>query len=220
MVAHPIKNLRFFGWSNVDPGPGYGWEFNFCEAVSRKTPLYRDRSDRWVIVWSLAALIDQDVKKVMRRLLLIMGLGLSVPCMGVEVPGLLTAVGDGRVQAVRDLLATGADPNTLNPGGRPVLVVAASRGNTRTVRELLLAGADVNAADQAGNTALINASGYGFAQVVKLLLDSGADPNLKNAAGHTALARATQAGYQHIVTSLTAAGAVEAEEEAKEAKEE
>ena len=49
---------------------------------------------------------------------------------------------NGRVEAVRVLLAAGADANKAKLGGLTPMYIAASNGHAETVRVLLEAGAD------------------------------------------------------------------------------
>jgi ankyrin repeat protein len=122
---------------------------------------------------------------------------------------LVAAALAGREPEVRELLAGGADANTKNPAGRPVLVIAGFNGNWRTARALLSAGADVNAVDGGGVTALMAASAFAHLRLVELLVSAGADVNLKDSVGRTALARASQAGHAAVAERLKQAGAVE-----------
>jgi hypothetical protein len=85
--------------------------------------------------------------------------------------------------AVKNLLAGGADPNTTNIVGRPVLVEAARRGSHEIVRALLKKGADPNARGEDGSTALLKAVGAGSVETVKALAAGGADVNAAVARG-------------------------------------
>ena len=125
---------------------------------------------------------------------------------------LLSAASLGQVQRVQDLISQGADANTKNGAGRPVLLVAAFNGNVRTLRVLIGAGADVNAVDGAGNTALMEAAAFGHQDAVAALIMAGADVNLKNGAGFSAMSRAALGKYESIKQLLTEAGAEGADE--------
>ena len=111
--------------------------------------------------------------KLFRSCLLLVAAVAALPAAaadGADGTQLVAAAVSGRAFEVRDLLAEGADANTKNAGGRPVIVLAGFNGNLRTVRALLAAGADVNAVDANGTSALIAASALGHADVVDLLL--------------------------------------------------
>jgi ankyrin repeat protein len=56
--------------------------------------------------------------------------------------------------AVKVLLAAGANPNAVNPRGDTALHIAAHDGRLDALRELVAGGADVNARNAAGKTAL------------------------------------------------------------------
>ena len=68
------------------------------------------------------------------------------------------AVANDRVQEVKRLLAAGADPDTVDRNGDPVLVIAARAGSAATVDLLLAARANVKARNGFGDTALMVAS--------------------------------------------------------------
>lgn len=89
---------------------------------------------------------------------------------------LFAAVRKSDVQAVRALLAKGADVNAKSPYGQTPLFFACDRGNLQIVTMLLEKGADVNAKDTFYNsTALSWAAMKKRVEIVKLLLDKGAD---------------------------------------------
>ena len=79
----------------------------------------------------------------------------------------------GDAEAVRLLLAAGANPNTQNDAGGTALMYALE--DAEKTRLLLNAGADANARSGEGRTALLIAVGWsGSNAVVKLLLEKGA----------------------------------------------
>jgi len=104
------------------------------------------------------------------------------------------------IDAVRDLLARGADPNVgEGPEWTPLSAACGRHGDPELVRVLLAAGADPNdndslyhsmeapiecaqllfehGADANGTNALAHALDYDRLEPVRLLLDHGADPN-------------------------------------------
>ena len=94
----------------------------------------------------------------------------------------------GDVAAMKQALASGADPNTKDPeSDSTLLVVAASMGHTEVVALLLEHGADINMKGRGGGTALHAAAFLGRAKTVKLLLDKGADTTLRSNLGGTAI---------------------------------
>lgn len=70
--------------------------------------------------------------------------GVNPNALAAENAGSLlsVAVSEGRVEAVKMLLAAGADPGYRRPDSRYVLNLAAGQGNVEIVRLLLAAGAD------------------------------------------------------------------------------
>lgn len=93
----------------------------------------------------------------------------------------------GRIEAVRMLVATGADVNEMADGGWTPLATAASAGQEDIVRLLLEKGADVNAAGQRQRTALHWAAQDGNIEILKMLLEKHADINAMDDEGDTAL---------------------------------
>ena len=84
---------------------------------------------------------------------------------------LIQAAKDGNLQAVQASLSDGADVNTKDKDGQPVLMLAADNGQTEIVKLLLDKGADVNVKKtDLGTSALWIASQKGHTETVKLLL--------------------------------------------------
>jgi len=95
---------------------------------------------------------------------------------------LMQAVLYGDLEAVRLLLANGADPNIHNEAGATPLMWAAA--DAHKTRLLLEHGADVNARSDDGRTPLLIAAGqFGNDEVLRLLLDRGADLSARSPAG-------------------------------------
>jgi ankyrin repeat protein len=108
-----------------------------------------------------------------RRLSLFRALLLIVACVAAIPASAATreedfaiAVANDRVGQVKDMLARGVDPNTVDAQGDPALVVAARSGNLNTVQVLLAAKADVNARNRFGDTAIMVAALSGSLPVV------------------------------------------------------
>lgn len=94
----------------------------------------------------------------------------------------------GDFTTLKQALADGADPNTMDPqSGSTLLATAALMGHTEIVALLLEHGADVNVRSRDGATALHTAAFLGRVETVKLLLEKGADVNLRNNVGSTAI---------------------------------
>lgn len=80
----------------------------------------------------------------------------------------------GKLDAVRALLAGGAEVDAVDPYQWSALMHAARAGEVETVAALLDAGADPNRTDAEGAAALDHARAEGHAKVVGLLLERGA----------------------------------------------
>jgi NAD(P)-dependent dehydrogenase (short-subunit alcohol dehydrogenase family) len=102
--------------------------------------------------------------------------------------GLHEAVWSGDVDAVRELIESGADLNVREPaGGSSPLISAATFGQAESARLLIEAGADLDLQNNDGSTALITAAFFAREEIVAALLDAGADKSIRNNAGSTAL---------------------------------
>ena len=97
---------------------------------------------------------------------------------------LLDAVGSNGLEAVRLLLAAGADPNVRDGEGYSPLRVCADKGHLEMARLLLLCGATKTIDEWGGERAMtalgLAARGLHVA-MVKLLLAHGADPQAQDA---------------------------------------
>lgn len=108
----------------------------------------------------------------------------------------------GTAAEIRTLLKQGANPNSLDPRGTPVLAVAAKRhdGEGLPIAKLLLQNkADVNAVDSSGETALFHAAREGNEAMVKLLLENNVAYYQARKDGNIARAVANERGYDNIV---------------------
>jgi ankyrin repeat protein len=112
------------------------------------------------------------------------------------------------LDAARELLKDGADPNIQNEAGATALMWATD--SVEMVSLLVEHGADVNVKSRDSRTALLIAAGrFGAAPVVKILLDHGADP-LAHSPGlfdaMTPLAEAAYMGDDTIMKVLLSRG--------------
>ena len=109
----------------------------------------------------------------------------------------MVAAHQGHTEAVRTLLAVGADPDlrrgsdTVCGTGETALIDAAREGHVEAVRLLIDANANQEAGCQFG-TALVVAVVFQQPAVLAVLLDAGADPTKSDAEGQTALVLALQ----------------------------
>lgn len=114
---------------------------------------------------------------------------------------LLRAAKAGDLEAMKLLLAHGANPNLPTATGITPLMAAAGNGSAgldtrgryktqaqavEAVNVLLASGVDVNGRDHNGQTALYGAAQWGWNDLVKTLAAHNADVTNKDAHGHTA----------------------------------
>ena len=125
----------------------------------------------------------------------------------INGPALIAAARRADNDAVRTLLAEGADVNTRYGDGTTALHWAAHLDSGDLVALLIASGADVNSADDHGVTALSLASLNGSAALVQTLLEAEADPNAARTSGETVLMTAARVGNVEVVRLLLAAGA-------------
>lgn len=121
---------------------------------------------------------------------------------------LMVAAQIGKVDAVKRLLAEGANIETTDQHGRTVLDVAIAFDQADVVKLLLTAGANVNAGTGNRKTALHIAVASGKTDIVKALLGAGARVDVADQDGneplHIAVANPTNG---QIVKDLLHAGA-------------
>jgi ankyrin repeat protein len=132
--------------------------------------------------------------------------------------GLQAAIKNGDTEKVRELLASGTNPNEKR-GQKTPLMVAAHSANVEAVTLLLEKGAELEAKDSRGNTSLmLAAGGWGYKgrekkekclEVVKTLLEQGADPNACGKRGQTAMRYALGAANRSVMEMLREHGATD-----------
>lgn len=123
---------------------------------------------------------------------------------------LAVAAGAGKLEAIRALIAYGANPNadlskltvregggfmTLEgPGAGSILIYAASSGNPEAVKEILLFSPKLEQRDNKGQTAMFAAGTYKYrdvdgarAECIRLLAEAGGNVNARDNKGNTPL---------------------------------
>ena len=123
-----------------------------------------------------------------------------------EIP-IVQAVRDDDTATVRDLLAKGADPNTKDKEGVPLLLMAIDKPTPDIARALLEKGAKMDIQDSEGETLLIHAVDNSNLPIATLLLDNHADPNQPDNAGDLPLNMAVTQGDLPLAKLLLERGA-------------
>ena len=119
---------------------------------------------------------------------------------------LFTAACKDHDSCVRELLASGADPNVADDSGYTPLHWASYYGST-CFQMLADAGADPNVADNHGWTPLHRVALGGYKACVATLIAAGADPNAVNNHGYASLHWAVYNNHEACVAALIATGA-------------
>jgi ankyrin repeat protein len=120
----------------------------------------------------------------------------------------MTASLNGKPDAIKLLIETGAGVNAVEPyKGQTALMWAASEGNAAAADVLIAAGADVKAKSKAGFTPLLFAVRNDHLQAVKVLIDHGANINDAAPDGTSALGMAVVNAYFDLAAMLVDRGA-------------
>lgn len=153
----------------------------------------------------------------MLRLSIILCLGLASAAHAQTAPsaaeiagydGLHRAAQVGDVQAIRQLVAKGADLNARDAAGRTAAHVAAFASNDDALRALAEAGADMNALEDGVYDVLTIAAVANDPRMVLLAMDLGNRPDLVTSVyDGTALIAAAHLGHHEVVRRLIEGGA-------------
>lgn len=108
---------------------------------------------------------------------------------------LMLAAGGGQLNAMRALIAAGADVNALSTHGSSALRDGVRSGNPAAVRLLLNSGAKLLITPRNTNRMTFIAVTQEDTAMLELLLDRGLDPN-QSAAGYTGLMSAAMHGLE------------------------
>jgi ankyrin repeat protein len=130
----------------------------------------------------------------------------SLDALAKETSALSLAVGRGRHELVRVLIAAGPGVRKPEIGGR-ALQVAAEEGHVEIVRTLMEARAPLGFSGWDNEPPLHAAAARGHAPVVEALIEAGVEPDQADRGGQTALMRAAAGGHDKVVASLLRLGA-------------
>lgn len=130
----------------------------------------------------------------------------AVPATPADSP-VADAAERGDLEAVRELLRQGADPNAAQSDGMTALHWAATDNEAEIARTLLYAGATVRATTRLGGYTPLHLAGRaGHAEVATILLEAGADPDAATSTGVTAMHFAADANAAQVVEALVTRG--------------
>ena len=160
----------------------------------------------------------------MKALILALALGLAALGIGP----LHQAAHQGDIDAIKQLVSEGMDPDIRDTRGLTAMHYAVLDGKVRAIRELINAGADVDARidpslaskpkqrqspgkklpkQAQGVTAMQIAAAQGEIEALKVLIEEGADVNARNVQKLTALHMAVAENRMKAVEILLDAGA-------------
>ncbi len=112
------------------------------------------------------------------------------------------------ITAVRQLIASGVDANTIDKDAdTTALMQAVEHGNSEMVQALFAAGANVNLKNKRGQTALMHLGEHSTARMVCDLIAAGAKLNQRDDEGNSALMNAAAIDNSEVLQTLLEAGA-------------
>lgn len=115
---------------------------------------------------------------------------------------LFSAVAEGDIEAMLELLEAGADINATDTNGNTVVMTATQKNNVDTVKILIEQGADINIRNDNQDNVLLYSGAEGLLEIVQLAIEAGADTTLTNRFGGIALIPASDRGHVDIVEEL------------------
>jgi ankyrin repeat protein len=119
---------------------------------------------------------------------------------------LIAAAGAGRTEAVKALIARGADLEARDAQGRTALLLAVAGNHVLMAKALLAAGADLDAQAQNRDTPWLLAGAAGRAEIVAAMLPLKPDLTLRNRYGGNALIPACERAHVETVKLLLTSG--------------
>lgn len=143
----------------------------------------------------------ESAEAIVRRLL---ASGANIHVQGETPPlvPLAIALFAGRLSVAHLLLDAGADPNSRNRRGEPLVLTAARDGKVEVLELLLDFGADINGSNRHRSNPLLLAAQYGHLAMVKALVGRGANLDCADNDGDTPLILAIKCQHKEIAEYL------------------
>ena len=154
----------------------------------------------WPEFWEQAK--ENDVKRC-----IVDGVGANALDIRYGKTPLHWAAEHGTAEAVRMLIASGAEIEAIDDRGRRPLNRAAAHGTEETVRALINGGAIIDSRTYKDRTPLHAAAHYGNAETARMLIHAGADIEARTRFASTPLHEAAEDGTAEVVRELLDAGA-------------
>jgi hypothetical protein len=117
--------------------------------------------------------------------------------------GIIEAVQNNQLEAVKDYLQNGAEVNTINKNQQSLLLIATLANNIPMAELLVAHGANVNQQDYQKDSPFLYAGAAGHLELVKLYLKNGARFDVFNRYYGSALIPACERGHIDVVKLLS-----------------
>lgn len=177
-----------------------GMLFAGCRGAGSSGPTVKSASNTWFMAASSGSKADLDAA-------LKSGDSINAHESSDRNTPLHVAAMAGNVEAVRFMLANGANADALDEDGRTALMMALHNNQQPAATALIEGGANLEIRDREGKTALMFAGAKGHANAVDAMVKKGVSVDAQNRNGSTALMFAAENGHVEAARSLKAAGA-------------
>ena len=215
LVTGNVEEVRFWGFSPTDNGPGKNdYYIDFHPMLSSRPP-YRppdhpasEEHALLIAPWQDPEMLGQAVLNIFAMAGPPLNKGMD-SIFDLPVPKRRTALHraaeSGQVEAMPTGRRRKVDP--VDTAGMTPLLLAAGGGHEEIATRLLELGAARDHQDHRGRTALHHAASGGHGTVIGALLEAGADPTVADEDGSLALHLGAGTGHRDAVERLLAGGA-------------